>query len=243
MEALRLIKPDKVRVLAVEVNGVWYPLKQALAHTLDMKRNQMQLEQCQRAFRAMGFRLSTRERPLIERDIQGRPLLKPRPEELDRLPAEHVSLDIGRIDLAWSWWEWWRDIRSGFLGGAHVDVPREPGVYEVRLYGESRRLYIGRAVNLQMRVIHQLVRGTGLHAAGRKIEEHEDLNEICVRWALTERPAAVEEELLRQHVAEWGGPPKYTVQVGGAESAASAPPAIRQEPSSRRAGMASRTGG
>jgi hypothetical protein len=211
MESLRLIKPRKVQKLAVEVGGVWFPLKQALAHVLGRPRDKMDAKQCKRVFRTLGFRISTTEHPLIDQDLQGRPLLKPRPEAIDRIPAEHEWLDIGRIHLSWSWWEWWMEICGGFLGGAQVEVPRESGVYEVKVHGEETLLYIGKAVTLQMRVIHQLVRGTGLHAAGRKIEQNEDVGRVCVRWAITDRPAAAEEELVRAHVEAFGAPPKYTV--------------------------------
>ncbi len=213
MESLRLIKPSKVRQLAVEVGGVWFPLKQALGHTLGRPRVEIDTRQAQRVFKALGFRISTPERPLVHLDIQGRPLLKPRPETLDELPAERESLDIGRIELEWSWWEWWMDIRGGFLGGARVEVPVQAGVYEVKRHGEDKLLYVGRATNLQARIVHQLVKGTGVHPAGGRIRETEKLGRLCVRWAATDRPAAVEEELLRAHVEAWEALPEYVLRV------------------------------
>jgi len=168
--------------------------------------------QPQRVFRALGFRLSTPAQPLVDRDIQGRPLLKLRPELIDQLPAERVRLDIGTIELDWSWWEWWTDLRDGFLGGARVQVPEKLGVYEVKLHGEPTLLYIGRAQNLHVRVLDQLAKAGTHHSAARKIAARELVEQICVRWATTDRPAAVEEELLRAHLEAWKTLTKYTVR-------------------------------
>jgi hypothetical protein len=71
-------------------------------------------------------------------------------------------------------------------------------------------LVIGKAVNIGKRIKTDLVRGKGPHPAGDKIRAREDTSRLTVRWALTDRPAAAEEELHQQHVRKYGALPKYT---------------------------------
>jgi hypothetical protein len=61
-----------------------------------------------------------------------------------------------------------------------------------------------------MRVQQGLVRGNVPHSAGDRIRKEEDLTEVELRWAETDRPAAVEEELHRQYIDEHGHLPKHT---------------------------------
>ncbi len=61
-----------------------------------------------------------------------------------------------------------------------------------------------------MRVRQGLGKGKTPHSAGNDIRANEDVDEIEVRWAETDRPCAVEEELHRVYVAGYGKWPKYT---------------------------------
>jgi hypothetical protein len=51
------------------------------------------------------------------------------------------------------------------------------------------------------------------HSTGEKIRANEDIAEIYVRWAVTDRPSAAEEELHRQYKAKFGQLPQYTVHT------------------------------
>lgn len=91
-------------------------------------------------------------------------------------------------------------------------MPTELGVYEVKYIDSEERLTIGRASDLRMRIKQGLVKGKVPHSAGEKIRENEkeNLSRIVVRWAITDRPATVEEELHKRYEAEFGKLPKYT---------------------------------
>jgi hypothetical protein len=120
-------------------------------------------------------------------------------------------LELAPIILAWSPWERWDDLKKDerLRRGARVP-PGRPGVYEVIREHTVERLTIGRTSDLRMRVKSQLVMGAGPHQAGTHIREHEDTSHLLVRWAVTDRPAAAEEELHRLHVRQHGKLPKYT---------------------------------
>jgi len=60
-----------------------------------------------------------------------------------------------------------------------------------------------------MRVRQGLVKSKISHSAGEKIRANEDTSRIVVRWATTNRPAAVEEELHKRHLNKFGKLPKY----------------------------------
>ena len=47
------------------------------------------------------------------------------------------------------------------------------------------------------------------HSAGKKIRKKEVLLNLEVRWAESDRPSAVEEELHRQYRSKYGELPKY----------------------------------
>ena len=120
-------------------------------------------------------------------------------------------IEIASITLDWSeWFAWSRfelDARSDSEG---ITLPDSPGVYEVRQVDNDERLTIGRASNLRMRVKQGLVKGKVPHSSGKSIRENEEVASIVIRWAITDRPAAVEEELHRRHIEFFGRLPKYT---------------------------------
>jgi hypothetical protein len=124
---------------------------------------------------------------------------------------ESQLLEIPLIPLQWSVWHPWDGIGRDARGDRGVRVPnRTAGVYEVIRQGERERLVIGKAADLRMRVRQALVKGKTRHSAGAKTREKEDTSRLLVRWAVTDRPAAAEEELHRRHIAEFGRLPRYT---------------------------------
>jgi len=121
------------------------------------------------------------------------------------------SIIIPPIQLDWSEWEKWNGIILDARGGGGIFIPNyKPGVYEARLQDEERRLTIGKASNLRFRVRQGLVKDKSSHSSGKDIREKEDLSKVVVRWAETDRPAAVEEHLHMAHLKRFGEPPKYT---------------------------------
>ena len=121
------------------------------------------------------------------------------------------TLHIPPIVLDWSTWVAWNDLKLDARSPGGVTVPNKvPGIYEVRCKHAQERLHIGRASNLRMRVKRGLVKGKVPHSTGKRIRASEDVSRIVVRWAVTGRPAAAEEELHRQHRAEFGRLPKHT---------------------------------
>ena len=117
-------------------------------------------------------------------------------------------IHIPPIKLLWSDWFPWKLVGMAVRDGG-VRVPDGPGVYEVRYVDAVERLTIGKASNLRMRVKQGLVKGKIPHSAGRRIRAYEDVSRIVLRWAETDRPAAVEEELHRRHLERFGRLPKY----------------------------------
>ena len=122
-------------------------------------------------------------------------------EALAQLDRE---VHIEPIVLDWSEWHSWRDAREG-----GVTLPnKEPGVYEARLSGSEERLAIGKARDLRKRVKQGLMGGkVAGDLAGEDLGAGDD---VVVRWAVTERPAAVVEELQIRHKGRFGELPKYT---------------------------------
>jgi len=116
---------------------------------------------------------------------------------------------IPPIHLVWSEWFPWNDLLVDARGGHGVRVPTGPGVYEARRKGKKELLTIGKAANLRMRVKQGLVKGKVPHSAGDKIRTKEDVDLIEIRWASTDRPAAVEEELHRRYRKALGRLPLY----------------------------------
>lgn len=122
-----------------------------------------------------------------------------------------VRLNIPSIELEWSDWVQWNRLEIDSRSGAGVVVPNGiSGVYEARLFGAEERLTIGKASNLRMRIKQGLVKGKAKHSSGTKIRAAEDTSRIEVRWAVTDRPAAAEEELHKRYQAIFGELPKYT---------------------------------
>jgi hypothetical protein len=113
--------------------------------------------------------------------------------------------------LAWSAWVPWNDLLQD---ERHRIGPRVPigrsGVYEVIRAHTTERLATGRAADLRARVKHQLVMGHGHHPVRNAILKGEDTRKLLIRWALTDRPAAAEEALHKDHLRQHGRLPKYT---------------------------------
>ncbi len=124
---------------------------------------------------------------------------------------ESQTIHIPSITLHWSDWVAWDELKIDARSDSGVLIPNgEPGVYEVRIADVEDRLTIGKASNLRMRTRQGLVKGKVPHSAGTKIRQNEDPACLQVRWAVTDRPSAVEEELHKQHIEKFGRLPKYT---------------------------------
>ena len=125
---------------------------------------------------------------------------------------EKEKIKIPLITLKWSDWMPWEALKADARRGG-VQVPnKKPGVYEVKYKDEKdaqKRLTIGKTSNLRQRIKQGLVKGKTPHAAGAKIRVKEDISKIVVRWAITDRRAAVEEELHRRYLKKFGKLPKY----------------------------------
>lgn len=118
------------------------------------------------------------------------------------MEAEHIEISI---DLAWSGWHSWDSIKSGA-----ILPPSAPGVYEAKLADAEDRLTIGMSAKpLLSRIRNGLVRGTAKHSEGTKIRASEDVSRIVVRWAVTDRPAAAEEELHWRYFQKFRAMPKH----------------------------------
>lgn len=119
-------------------------------------------------------------------------------------------IKIRPIKLEWSNWASWGDLEVDGRKKGAIKVPnKEPGVYEAKYTNKEIRLTIGRASDLRMRIKQGLVKGKSEHSAGKKIRKNEDTQRIVVRWAITCRPAAAEEELHRRHKSRFGELPEY----------------------------------
>lgn len=131
-----------------------------------------------------------------------------RPISTREHPAGDV-IDLPRITLEWSPWTPWATVALPVHAGG-VRIPNIAGVYEARYADQDERLTIGKASWLRMRVKQGLVKGHSPHSAGRCIRALGDTERVVVRWAPTDRPAAVEEELHRRHVTRFGRLPRCT---------------------------------
>ncbi len=118
---------------------------------------------------------------------------------------------IPLISLRWSdWYKWERFLLDARKNPSAIRVPNLSGVYEAKFECAQERLTIGKASNLRMRVKQGLVKGKTPHSTGKRIRKLEDTSKIVIRWAETDRPSAVEEELHRLHRKAYGGLPKHT---------------------------------
>jgi hypothetical protein len=131
--------------------------------------------------------------------------------ETELAAMEKQAIHIPTIELDWSDWAKWDNVKIDSRSGQGVLVPNGvPGVYEVRMSGAEERLTIGKASDLRMRIKQGLVKGKAKHSSGEKIRASEDTSRIEIRWAVTDRPAAVEEDLHKKYEARFGRLPKYT---------------------------------
>ena len=135
-------------------------------------------------------------------------------KKAEAIAAMDREIHIEPIVLDWSEWHCWDDVARLVKDGG-VNVPHKSGVYEVRLESEDRRLTIGKAGSLRMRVKQHLIKESGTHSAGRRIRadikgRKLSVSDVRIRWAVTDRPAAVEEELHMRYKGKFGELPKYT---------------------------------
>jgi len=119
-------------------------------------------------------------------------------------------IKIPEIKLEWSEWIPWNHLKKDARKSGVIKVPNGmPGIYEAKYMNEEKRLTIGKASNLRYRVKQGLVKGKTMHSSGDKIRDSENTSQIVVRWAITDRPAAVEEELHKKHKKKFGALPQY----------------------------------
>lgn len=123
---------------------------------------------------------------------------------------EKQVINIPPVELEWSDWFPWDDLKIDARSGGVKVLNRVPGVYEVKYGDNEERLTIGGTNNLRFRIKQGLVKGKTRHSAGKKIRANEDTSKLVVRWAVTSRPRAVEEELHRLYTEKFGKLPKYT---------------------------------
>jgi len=122
--------------------------------------------------------------------------------------GEKEIIKIPEITLEWSEWYPWNKIKEN-ARKTGIKVPEKPGVYEVKYRDKNERLTIGKSKNLRRRIKQQLLKGKN-HSEGKKIiKNNEDVSKIVIRWAITDRPATVEEALHRRHRKKFGKLPKY----------------------------------
>lgn len=123
--------------------------------------------------------------------------------------GEKEIIRIPEITLEWSDWYSWNDIIKDARKGGIMMPNKKSGVYEVKYKDADKRLTIGKASDLRKRIRQGLVKGNTPHSAGKKIRKEEDTSNIVIRWAITDRPGAAEEELHRRHKEKFGELPKY----------------------------------
>ena len=123
---------------------------------------------------------------------------------------DNEIIDIPPIELNWSDWYSWHDLLEDARSGG-IRIPNKiPGVYEVRYADKEERLTIGKASDLRMRIRQGLIKGKSMHSSGKQIRANEEVTRIVIRWAETDRPAAVEEELHKRYLSKFGRLPVYT---------------------------------
>ena len=122
---------------------------------------------------------------------------------------EKEVIEIPSIELEWNDWKAWDELKEDARKGGEKVPNGKRGVYEAKYTDAAKRLTIGKASDLRQRVKQGLIRGKTAHTAGDKIRNNEDTSKIVVRWAVTCRPAAVEEDLHKKHIRSYGENPKY----------------------------------
>ena len=132
--------------------------------------------------------------------------------------TETQRIEVPLQILHWSNWIPWKRLEEATDGpGGSRDVPRVPGVYEVKRSNQSiERMHIGQTTNLNRRIIRQLIPGVR-HSTGWRIhtalqEGVEDKCALLVRWAPTEYPCCVEEVLKKRYLTRFGEKPEYNKQ-------------------------------
>ncbi len=117
------------------------------------------------------------------------------------------EIKIPKIVLEWTEW-------TNFESIENIDkdlLPKKEGVYEVKLKQDDIMLTIGKSTNLRKRIRRGLVLGKVSHSTGKLIRKNEDISDVVVRWALTEKCCAVEEELHTQYKRDHNNQlPRYT---------------------------------
>jgi len=213
-KALEGVEPEAVRNYAVVIGGRQYPARQAFAVAFGLPRGQFATKAALRVLQGLGYEAYHRRASAATTSgSEGEQGGKPRFPHIGHLvrAVETERLNLPTIELHWSAWHRWEDVAADDRGAGGVQIPDgTPGVYEAKLEGEKERLVIGKAADLLMRVRHGMVRGNLGHDAGGKIRANEDLSRVRVRWAVTDRPSAAEEELHKQHQRRFGRLPKYT---------------------------------
>lgn len=141
---------------------------------------------------------------------------------IEKKKAEAIAvmdreIHIEPIVLEWSDWHSWDKVQRRVSNGG-VNIPDEPGVYEVRLRDEMGRLTIGRSKRLRARIKSHLVRDSGAHSAGERIRTairtgDIDSRNLQIRWAVTDRYTVAEAALHERHLDGFGELPKYTKSV------------------------------
>ena len=120
-------------------------------------------------------------------------------------------IEIPTVHLEWSEWYNWKEIEMSVRNGG-INIPSLKGVYEVKTRDTDEILTIGKASNLRNRIKRGLVQGKSSHSSGIKIRKHEDTERIQIRWALTNIPSAVEENLHHKYREQNSGNlPRYTI--------------------------------
>ena len=183
-----------------------------IRRALGIKYHQQVNERC-RALADEGKIMRRRIDGILKNSYQGGEFPE-EPKEKVIEEGEIQAIEIPLITLVWSPWFPWKDFEINLrYSSKGVSVPGVPGVYEAKYRDHEERLTIGKASNLRMRVKQGLVKGKLPHPAGRKIRENEDLLKIVVRWATTDRPSCVEEELHERYRLKFGRLPKYTLHT------------------------------
>ena len=125
-------------------------------------------------------------------------------------------IQIPEIRLEWVNWVKWDDLKLDARKDREApNPPAVAGVYEAKINDCDESLIIGRASNLRGRLKEGMVKGSVGHPPGKRLREKEvdNLSRVVVRWAETERPAAVEEYLLKKHQKEFKRLPKYVHSI------------------------------
>ena len=125
---------------------------------------------------------------------------------------EIEEINIPLISLKWQRWYSWDDLKVNALQSG-IHIPESKGVYEVRKDNDDKRLTIGRATVLRDRIKKNLLRGVSHSEGERIIATEKDTSRLFVRWAETNRPCAVEEELHRRYLERFGELPLYAKQT------------------------------